>query len=143
MTAVATRPEEILGSLRNRHLLRHGIVSIAVANALLAGVIIVMMRLLDDVVGALGLLLVGGTTLVDVLFVTPTRIEIGADQVAVCTAARMRLYDPRGLLLRPARVGRSSVLVSTGRRTRPLARLSPSCPALADLVAAGVPIATP
>jgi hypothetical protein len=123
--------------------LRHGIVTIAVANALLAGVIVVMMRQFDDAVGALGLVLVAGTTLVDVLFVTPTRIEIGADQVAVCTAGRTRLYDRRGLLLRPARVGCSSVLVSTGRRTRPLARLSPTSPALADLVAVGVPIATP
>src|SRR4051812_41289746 len=93
MTAVATRPTEVALPVR-RCVSTHGMLTIALANGLVAVVAVVLLRRFDESVSAAWLALPVVTALIDALFLTATRIEVRDDrEIVLRTLARQRTFN--------------------------------------------------
>jgi hypothetical protein len=114
MQALAVEPIERT-EVRTEVVLTWGALSTGLIVAALVGLAIVLMAIVSPIVGDAALIFAGFVGLIDVLFVTPTRLRVDGREIAVCTVARSTTYDAYTLIAR--RVSRRRYALST--KTRP------------------------
>jgi hypothetical protein len=114
MQALAVEPIE-RADVRTEVFLTFGALSTGLVIAALVGLAIVLMAIVSPIVGDAALIFAGLVGLIDVLFVTPSRLRIDGREIAVCTVARSTTYDAYTLIAR--RVSGKRYSLST--KTRP------------------------
>jgi hypothetical protein len=101
MQALAVEPVGLTEE-RSEHVLKSGLLSIALVTAVLVFWALVLLVTVSPVVGGAALMFAGLVGLVDALFVTATRVRVDGRDIEVRSVARSTTYDGDALIARRA-----------------------------------------